>query len=503
MSKPSHRASREQRKAKRKAEKELRRQKLAQGLDVRKTATISNAKSPYPTSEEETGARHRAVEEYFAILRTQLPTLLIRLSKIPDPRNPKKIRHKMTSILIYGILSFVFMMASRREANREITMPTFRDNLRLLFPDLEEIPHHDTLYRLLERIDPAELESAHLVLIERLIRGKKFRRYLIDGYYPLAIDGTQKWSRDWLFADEALERTVGSEENKRPQYYVYVMEACLAFSNGMVLPLMSEILAFTEDELSSSKQDCEQKAFHRLAERIKRRFPRLRFILLLDGLYPNGPIMAACRDYGWHYMIVFKDGSLSTIWQEFQGLLSLAKENSWRRSWGDRAQLFEWVNDIEYEYEGDGHQPLQLHVVVCTESWQTVDHSAQIVDRHSRHAWISSRPLSKKNLHLLCNLAARNRWGIEACILVEKHQGYHYEHCFAYDWTAMKGYHYLMRLGHLLNVLARFSERLQEVVRTRGIQGCFRFLRETVAGPWLDKEAIRARLSRPQQLRLL
>jgi hypothetical protein len=484
-------------------EKKLRDQKLAQGLDVRKTATISNAKSPYSTSEEETQARQEAVGDYFGVLRTQLPTLLGRLSKIPDPRNPKKIRHKMTSILIYGILSFVFQMASRREANRKLTMPTFRDNLQLLFPDLEEIPHHDTLYRLLEKLDPAELESAHLELIERLIRGKKSRRYLIDNYYPLAIDGTQKWARDWLFADEALQRTVGSEENKKQQYYVYVMEACLAFSNGMVLPLMSEILAFTEDELSSSKQDCEQKAFHRLALRLKKRFPRLPFILLLDGLYPNGPIMAACRDYGWHYMIVLKDGSLSTVWEEFRGLLLLSGENRWRQPWGDRRQNFSWVNDIEYEFEGDANQPLLLHVVVCAESWQVVDDSAQIVDRDSRHVWISSQPLTQKNLHRLCNLAARHRWGIEANILVEKHQGYSYEHCFAYDWTAMKGYHYLMRLAHLLNVLARFSECLQKTIRSLGIRGCLEFLRETVAGPWLDKDTIRSRLARPQQLRLL
>ncbi len=45
------------------------------------------------------------------------------------------------------------------------------------------------------------------------------------------------------------------------------------------------------------------------------------------------------------------------------------------------------------------------------------------------------------------------RPGREAGILVEKHQGYQYEHCFSYDWKVMCGYHYLMRLGHALNVL--------------------------------------------------
>ena len=54
---------------------------------------------------------------------------------------------------------------------------------------------------------------------------------------------------------------------------------------------MSEFLSYTEGDQASSKQDCELKAFKRLAEKIKKRFPRLPIQILLDGLYPNGPVM--------------------------------------------------------------------------------------------------------------------------------------------------------------------------------------------------------------------
>ncbi len=73
--------------------------------------------------------------------------------------------------------------------------------------------------------------------------------------------------------------------------------------------------------------------------------------------------------------------------------------------------------------------------------------SNEIVTKRGRHAWISSKPLNKGNVHGRCNLAARHRWGIESGILVEKRYGYQYEHCFSYNWKAMRGYHYLMRLG--------------------------------------------------------
>lgn len=42
--------------------------------------------------------------------RSKLPILLNRLSKITDPRNPKKIKHKLTVLMIYGILTFVLQM---------------------------------------------------------------------------------------------------------------------------------------------------------------------------------------------------------------------------------------------------------------------------------------------------------------------------------------------------------------------------------------------------------
>jgi len=71
-----------------------------------------------------------------------------------------------------------------------------------------------------------------------------------------------------------------------------------------------------------------------------------------------------------------------------------------------------------------------------------------------------------------------------------KHQGYSYEHAFAKQWNAMKGYHYLMRLAHLLNTLARFSKELAELFSAFGVQAAIGFIRNTLTGPWLDPQEI-------------
>ena|SRR2546430_1505851 len=89
---------------------------------------------------------------------------------------------------------FVFQMASRREANWELSRPAFLATLQALFPELESLPHADTLHRLLQEIEVQAVEETHVELLRRWIRNKKFRRYLISQCYPIAIDGTQKSS---------------------------------------------------------------------------------------------------------------------------------------------------------------------------------------------------------------------------------------------------------------------------------------------------------------------
>ena len=458
------------------------------------------------------------------LLKAQLPSLLTRLNKIPDPRNPKKIKHSLTLLMLYGLLIFVFQLSSRRQANSHMTHPQFKANLRLLFPEIDDLPHADTLFRLLSTIDVDQIEGALVELIKRLIAKKKFNRYLINNCYPIAIDGTQKMPFNTLWCEQLLQRknkkgkskkskdshqtpddvevNTEAEEQDRYQYYVYVLEANLSFQNGLVLPLLSEFLEYEHGDMENHKQDCEQRAFKRLAERLKTYFPRLPILLLLDGLYANGPIMAQCRQNHWQFMIVLKDDSLSTVWEEFNSLLELVPENNTSRAWGTRRQQFKWVNQIEYDYGTNERNKIIVHVVICDEAWEDVDEKGEVVTKHSRHAWISSRPINRNNVHERCNLGARYRWGIEACILVEKHQGYHYEHCFALDWNAMKGYHYLMRLAHVFNTLARFSSALAKSFRELGVRGFIAFVYNTLTGPWLVPEEVKERLNRPFQLRL-
>ena len=506
MRKASRRPGREEikelRRERKKAGKALRKKQEAEGLDVHVTA-MPNRKSGYQSVEEEQAARQAAATDQMRIFKSQLPVLLKRLSKIEDPRNPKKIRHKLDVLMIYGMLMFILHVSSRREANREMTRPQFIENLQLVFPEMD-IPHNDTLMRLLSVIEVDEIEGALTEAVRKLIKNKKFSRYLVGKHYNVAIDGTQKFKRDAIWAEECSEREVKDGDSTRTQYHVNVLEANLVFPNGMSIPLMSEFSNYAQGDTETKKQDCELKAFKRLAKRLKRTFPRLSIMVVLDGLYPNGPVMEVCRKNHWDFMIVLQNKSLPSVWEEYEGLKKLETDNRFYRKWGNRHQHFEWVNHIEYAYGPNGRKKQIIHMVICRETWEEVaKDSAEIEKKTSRHVWISHKPFSRENVHKRCNLCARHRWNIESGILVEKRHGYCYEHAFSYNWSAMKGYHYLMRLGHFINVLAVYSECLVDMVREFGVRGFIRFVRETLAGRWLSPSEVQERLGANFQLRLI
>ena len=137
----------------------MRRQQREAGLIPPAASSPPNSKSRFQSTEEESAARTEAVSGLILIMRQMLPILLGRLGKIPDPRNPKKLKHQLTVLMLYGLLVFVFQYGSRRAANQAITRPMFEHNLRLLFPQLESLPHSDTLFRLLCRIDVSQIEG--------------------------------------------------------------------------------------------------------------------------------------------------------------------------------------------------------------------------------------------------------------------------------------------------------------------------------------------------------
>lgn len=469
-----------------------------------KKKAIPNRLNMAESAEEEIKDKQETIERATIVYRQMLPSLLKKLSRIKDPRKPGKIKHKMTVLILYGILMFVYQIGSRRKVNQTMTRIRF-ENLQAMFPELETLPHADTLARLLEVIEVSEIQECMIELLKDLIRRKKFRNFLHNKNYLIAIDGTQKFYRQYQWDEKCLTRHVGKEADI-PQYYVYVLESVLILNNGITLPLVSIFLKNEDLDKAQTKQDCELKAFYRMAKKLKQLFRNSKITVVVDGLYACGPVIETCRKNKWGYMIVLKEDAMKTVWQEAISLMKFIPENRLKVKWGDRDQVYFWANEIDYEYNYNNKiHNLKLHVVICYETWRE-NHSrstGELEEKQTRYAWISSKPLNETNVFTRCTKMGRYRWKIENNILTEKHQGYDYEHCYSYIWNAMEGYHYLMKIGRFLNVLAANSELLAEKVNELGIRGFIAFLNEACGGILLDKDKIQKAANKRQQWRLV
>jgi len=140
------------------------------------------------------------------------------------------------------------------------------------------------------------------------------------------------------------------------------------------------------------KQDGERKALARLLPRIKKAYPQLCFVLALDSLYGCGPVFALAQQFGWSFVVTFKEGRTPGLGREFQALLPECPENVRKREWADgRVQEFRWVRQLDYA-DSAGRR-WQLNALQCPET--TPDGPQQYF------AWLTGLPVGARPLRRL------------------------------------------------------------------------------------------------------
>ena len=294
-----------------------------------------------------------------SILHGHFPTLASHLSSVNDPR--KGEQYTIEELLMAGIVLFVFRCDSRNSFNHKSNDKKFCKNYYRTFR--LNVPHMDAVNDLMVKIDAKELEDIRCKLFSALIEKRVFHKFhFFDKYFSIGIDatGVYNWGENPPddIAKYAIKKT---SKHGKVNYFTLMVEAVLICSNGMTIPLMSEWVANESKEYV--KQDCELNAFKRIAVRLKGCFPRLPVCLLVDGLYTNVALMNVCDEYGWKYITVFKDGNLSSVWEEVKSLIPLNEKNIKIVVNGDNnhwyTHSYRWLCDIEY-------QKYRIHWMECS-----------------------------------------------------------------------------------------------------------------------------------------
>lgn len=156
--------------------------------------------------------------------------------------------------------------------------------------------------------------------------GQEFLRFQV----PEKMTGGSRCNTGLVRAQETQWPMPGTHYNKGTDkeavnYHYDVLEAKVLLDRSLVASIASK---FTEDNGEDAsgrknmsgegaKQDCERKAFKRVAEKLKKAFPRLPVTILADSLYASGPVMDICRGYDWEFIIRYKAGSIPGIAEEY------------------------------------------------------------------------------------------------------------------------------------------------------------------------------------------
>ena len=467
---------------------------------------IDNRKNANKTAEEELEKRAELAVEMLKVDMVHLKDIIKDFDELHDPRNQKYIVYTASELLLFGLLSFRFHAESRRDSNAIIS-PVLWENIRDFFPMIDEIPHADTLGNLLERMDADEFEQVKLNQISRLIRNKKLDAFRMDGgYLKLCLDGVHKFTRDNEWSLSALESKVSGKKSDEKRYYASALEASLILPNGHTLPVMTEFMDRHEHgdvgtDTEKGKQDCETNAGKRLIKRLRALWPNIKLSLTMDSLYATGPMLELCREENIDVMIVFKETNIPTVWEEVEMQINKGLcENKPAYECNGVRQEFFWVNGIEYIY-GEG-KVLRVNVAVCKESRTVFDKKTSAVRTgQSVFAWISLRPFTARNVEERCNSLGRARWNIESQNSIEKCDGYNYSHCFSYNWNAMRIYHFLMQIAHILNNIALLSTGFAETVKSLGFKRTIRYLWSITDGARWDATLLREKIPRRYQIR--
>lgn len=140
----------------------------------------------------------------------------------------------------------------------------------------------------LERLNPEELEEIQKDIAYSMIRRKTFNDARVLKKWLVLIDATELDEGYQKKNDCYLSRCYNrGEADEFMRYHRSVLEEKLYLGNNLVCSIASESIQNSEEYINQSeekvKQDCERKAFVGLAEKIKKRFPRLPIIITADG----------------------------------------------------------------------------------------------------------------------------------------------------------------------------------------------------------------------------
>jgi len=390
-------------------------------------------------------------------IKRHFPDFYQQISELPDYR--KRPEYKVRELIVSGLLVFLFKQKSRNQADNTSKNYDYQDNINSIFG--VKVADMDTVDRYLRWINPRKLEQIKQDMFRELVKSKTFQKYKFAGkYFIVPIDGSGLQSYDYEpYAGCPYKKS----KNGKNVWTTYVLEAKVVTPNGFSISLATEWIENPANQ-TFDKQDCEIKAFDRLAKRLKKAFPRLPLVLLLDGLYPKDPVFNICETNRWPYIITLKDKSLKSVQEQIADKLLFKDYGQQNHLTTDKTH---WLKDDykffeKIEYKG--------HTLYVAETLFEKQHKQSGKTEQTRFVHVTDIALDEDNVHQISQ-TGRLRWKIEnEGFNNQKNNGYNAEHKFSRtNFNATKNYYQLMQMADIINQLTYKTVHIKDFIKNFGL----------------------------------
>jgi hypothetical protein len=290
-------------------------------------------------------------------------------------------------------------------------------NLKTLF-GIGQIPSDTQMREILDPVDPEHLRPLFGDVFRQLQRGKALEPFeFYEGCYLLSLDGTGYFSSQKIHCPLCQVK----EHQSGAVSYEHQMLAAVIVHPDLkeVIPLAPEPI---QKQDGSTKNDCERNAARRLLEKIRREHPRLKLIVVEDGLSSNGPHVRDLIDYGMHFFLGVQPGDHAFLFAQVEAARREGRSPKLTRQEKGATCEVSWVWGVALNYS---YQDLRVDFLEYREydaQGKCRKHFTWITDLHitCRNAWWFAR-------------GGRARWHIEnETFNTLKNQGYHFEHNYGH-----------------------------------------------------------------------
>ena len=289
---------------------------------------------------------------------------------------------------------------------------------------LKEVPDWQTIQDVIENLDYNEIDDIRKYMFKALLRSKMFDRFKYNGYIQLVVDATGLTALDYDLNGNCLTRT----RDGKTKYYKYILEGKVVFGN-IVISMDSEWIENTELNNENQKQDCEVNAFKRMAIRIKKNYPKLKFIVTGDALYATTPMINIFKSYKWKYIFNLKKDRLKNVYEEFE-------------------------DNINYDNEVTKENYYLSSGIVFKENTLNVLGYVEIKDnKNTTFNYISNLKVTNKNIEEIVSIG-RKRWKIENDgFNVQKNVTFNISHLCSRFENALKIHYLFIQIAHTIRQL--------------------------------------------------